>query len=148
MRRGIVHNPSKECINAISKHGCYIISPPLIGRSSNMSSFILLTPTTEQRSSASMLSCPPPPNPPPSIHRLHHCIDMERRPSHTSTMADINSDEGDELVGFILVAPLGSSNNTFVQCASSYTNTEANTMGVSVSPKKVLRPRPSSFSFE
>lgn len=108
------------------------------------SSFILRTPTTAQRSSQSvLLSCPPP----PSIHRRHHDIDMERRLSIDSTMTDIsNNNEGDEqLVGFILVAPLGST--SFVQRASSSNNNsniEAQNM-VSV-PTKVLRPRPSSSS--
>jgi hypothetical protein len=61
-------------------------------------------------------------------------------------MADINRDEGEELIGFILVAPLGSS-NTFVQRAASSSSTNAkNMMGVSVSPKKVLCPRPVSPS--
>eukprot|EP00985_Skeletonema_marinoi_P028295 scaffold24457_cov88-Skeletonema_marinoi.AAC.1 len=67
-----------------------------------------------------------------------------RRPSHTSTMADITRDEGEELIGFILVAPLGS--NTFVQRATSSSTNAKNMMGVSVSPKKVLCPRPVSPS--
>mmetsp|Transcript_15423 Transcript_15423/g.22967 ORF Transcript_15423/g.22967 Transcript_15423/m.22967 type:complete len:114 (+) Transcript_15423:120-461(+) len=109
-------------------------------------SSLLLTPTTEHRSSSLMPSCPPPPNPPPSLHRLNHYIDLERRrPSHTSAMADINRDEGEELIGFILVAPLGSS-NTFVQRAASSSTNAKNMMGVSVSPKKVLCPRPVSPS--
>ncbi|KAK1746257.1 hypothetical protein QTG54_002864 [Skeletonema marinoi] len=67
-----------------------------------------------------------------------------RRPSHTSAMADITRDEGEELIGFILVAPLGS--NTFVQRAASSSTNAKNMMGVSVSPKKVLCPRPVSPS--
>mmetsp|Transcript_17847 Transcript_17847/g.25295 ORF Transcript_17847/g.25295 Transcript_17847/m.25295 type:complete len:112 (-) Transcript_17847:89-424(-) len=104
-------------------------------------SSILLTPTTKQHHSSSMPPCPPPPNPPPSLLRLHNYIDMERRPSHNSTMADITNDEGEELVGFILVAPLGS--NTFVQRATSNATAAKTGTGVSVSSKKVLRPRPS-----
>mmetsp|Transcript_27444 Transcript_27444/g.43146 ORF Transcript_27444/g.43146 Transcript_27444/m.43146 type:complete len:122 (-) Transcript_27444:227-592(-) len=108
------------------------------------SSSILLTPTTKKHHSSSLMpSCPPPPNPPPSLCRLHNCIDVARRPSHNSTMADITNDEGEELVGFILVAPLGS-NNTFVQRQRATSNAPATNTGtgVSVSSKKVLRPRP------
>jgi hypothetical protein len=100
----------------------------------------------ERPSSLTMPSCPPPP-PPPSLRRLSldHLIDVERRSSHTTTMVDdINGRCEEELVGFILVAPLGS--NTFVQRSCS--NKEKNNLQVSVSSKKVLRPRPVSPSFD
>ena len=115
------------------------------------SSYILLTPTTEERSYSLMPSCPPPP-PPPSLRRLSidHLIDTERRPSHTTTMVDDLNNGGDEsdkeegLVGFILVAPLGS--NTFVPRRACSTNDVENNLVVSVSSKKMLRPRPVSPS--
>jgi len=74
-------------------------------------------------------------------------IDVERRSSHTTTIVDdINGRCEEELVGFILVAPLGS--NTFVQRAPCSATKEKNNVQVSVSSKKVLRPRPVSPSFD
>jgi hypothetical protein len=60
---------------------------------------------------------------------------------------DINGGCEEELIGFILVAPLGS--NTFVQrVCSNKDKDKENNVQVSVSSKKVLRPRPVSPSFD
>ena len=132
----IVHNkpPAKTSAYSIPYCSGIIITFSVPSTIISMSS-TFRTPTKEKRSFL-MPTCPPPPSPNRRLRR----VSIEPSSSSSTTMVDIGG-EGDEIVGFVLIAPLGSDVNAVVQHACCSSTKEEN-LQVSVSSKNVLRPRP------